>query len=145
MQLQRKQKPCQISLHLKIAWLSARLRYLQCVCYWDADLSWVINLYIWREYDQNIIITEMWPRQNGRHFVEDILECIFFNQNVCIFINISSHFIPMGPMCWEKEIFQNDTRFFGAEVVKHSGYLYTLFSVMHFSLFFWLSFKRFYH
>ena len=37
-----------------------------------------------------------------------------------------------------------DARIFGAEVVERSGYLYTLFSVPHFSLLFWLSFKWFY-
>ena len=47
---------------------------------------------------QNMRITEMWPRQNGRH-VADIFKCIFFIQSVSIFINISQNFIPMGPMC----------------------------------------------
>ena len=32
----------------------------------------------------------------------------------------------------------DDTRFFGADVVEHSDYLYTLFSVLHFSLCFWV-------
>ena len=27
------------------------------------------------------IITEMWPRQNGRHIADAILQCIFVNQN----------------------------------------------------------------
>ena len=27
-------------------WLSAKLRYLQCVCYWDTGLSSAINLYM---------------------------------------------------------------------------------------------------
>ena len=27
-------------------WLSARLRYFQCVCYRDSDFSWAINLYM---------------------------------------------------------------------------------------------------
>ena len=40
------------------------------------------------------IITEMWARQNGCHFADDIFKCIFFNPNVCIFINISPNFIP---------------------------------------------------
>ena len=26
-------------------WLGERFRYLQCVCYWDTDLNWAINLY----------------------------------------------------------------------------------------------------
>ena len=30
-----------------VNWLSARLRSVQCICYWDTDLSWAINLYIY--------------------------------------------------------------------------------------------------
>ena len=40
-----------------------------------------------------------WPSFCGRHF-----QIHFFNQNVYMFINISPNFIPMGPMCYKKEI-----------------------------------------
>ena len=36
------------------------------------------------------------PRQNGRHFTEDILKCIFLNENVWIPIEISLKFVPKG-------------------------------------------------
>ena len=38
------------------------------------------------------------PRRNRRHFADDILKCIFFNENVLISINISLKFIPKGPV-----------------------------------------------
>ena len=38
------------------------------------------------------------PRQNGRHFPDDIFEWIFWNENVWISINISLKFVPRGPM-----------------------------------------------
>ena len=38
------------------------------------------------------------PRQNGRHFPEDIFKCIFLNENVRISIKISLKFVPRGPM-----------------------------------------------
>ena len=38
------------------------------------------------------------PRQNGRHFADDILKRIFFNENVWIAINISLKFVPKGPI-----------------------------------------------
>ena len=38
------------------------------------------------------------PRQNGRHFADDILKCIFFNENVWIPIEISLKFVPKGPI-----------------------------------------------
>ena len=37
-------------------------------------------------------------RQNGRHFVDDILKCIFVNENVWIPIEISLTFVPKGPI-----------------------------------------------
>ena len=36
------------------------------------------------------------PRQNGRHFPDDILEWIFLNENVWILIEISLKFVPKG-------------------------------------------------
>ena len=36
------------------------------------------------------------PRQNGRHFPDDILKWIFLNENVWISIKISLKFVPKG-------------------------------------------------
>ena len=38
------------------------------------------------------------PRQNGRHFPDDIFKCIFFIENVWIFIKISLKFVPRDPI-----------------------------------------------
>ena len=38
------------------------------------------------------------PRQNGRHFPDDILKCIFLNTNAWISIKISLKFVPKGPI-----------------------------------------------
>ena len=38
------------------------------------------------------------PRQNGRHFADDILKCIFLNEIVWIPIEISLKFVPKGPV-----------------------------------------------
>ena len=38
------------------------------------------------------------PRQNGRHFPDDIFKWIFFNENVWISIYISLKFVPRGPI-----------------------------------------------
>ena len=37
------------------------------------------------------------PRQNGRHFEDDIFKCIFLNENASIAIKISLTFVPNGP------------------------------------------------
>ena len=38
------------------------------------------------------------PRQNGRHFPDDIFKCIFLNEDVRISIQISLKFVPKGPI-----------------------------------------------
>ena len=38
------------------------------------------------------------PRQNGRHFADDIFKCIFLNESVWIPIDISLKFVPKGPI-----------------------------------------------
>ena len=38
------------------------------------------------------------PRQNGRHFPDDIFKWIFLNENARISINISLKFVPSGPI-----------------------------------------------
>ena len=38
------------------------------------------------------------PRQNGRHFADDIIKCIFLNENVWISIRISLKFVHRGPI-----------------------------------------------
>ena len=43
-------------------------------------------------------INTLRPRQNGRHFADDIFRCIFFNEIGCILINISLKSVPNGPI-----------------------------------------------
>ena len=43
-------------------------------------------------------INKLRPGQNGRHFPDDILKCIFLNENVWISIKISPKFVPKGPI-----------------------------------------------
>ena len=38
------------------------------------------------------------PRQNGRHFSDDIFKCIFLNKNMWISIKISLQFLPKSPI-----------------------------------------------
>ena len=36
------------------------------------------------------------PRQDGRHFTDDIFKCIFFNENGCILIKFSLKYVHKG-------------------------------------------------
>ena len=42
----------------------------------------------------HIILNTLRPRQNGRHFPDDIFKWIFLNENVWISLKISSKFVP---------------------------------------------------
>ena len=43
-------------------------------------------------------INTLRPRQNARHFADDIFKCIFLNENVLISSKISLRFVPKGPI-----------------------------------------------
>ena len=45
-----------------------------------------------------ITINTLRPRQNCRHFADDILKCIFLNENVWIPIKFSLKCVPKGPI-----------------------------------------------
>ena len=44
------------------------------------------------------IFNTLRPRQNGRHFPDDIFKCIFLNENVWISIKITLNLVPKGPI-----------------------------------------------
>ena len=46
------------------------------------------------------------PRQNGRHFADDMFKCIFLNENVWIPIEISLTFVPKGSINNNPALFQ---------------------------------------
>ena len=58
----------------------------------------------WRLWDHGSIcggtqcVNTLRPRQNGRHFPDDIFKCILLNENVWIPIQISLEFVPKGPI-----------------------------------------------
>ena len=43
-----------------------------------------------------VTLNTLRPRQNGRHFTDDIFKCIFLNWNIWILIKISLKFVPKG-------------------------------------------------
>ena len=43
-------------------------------------------------------INTLRPRQNGRHFPDDIFKCIFLNENIWISLKIPLKFVPRGPI-----------------------------------------------
>ena len=45
-----------------------------------------------------ISVNALRPRQNGRHFTDDVFNCIFLSENVWIPIKFSLKFVPKGPI-----------------------------------------------
>ena len=50
------------------------------------------NRHIW------VWLNTLRPRQNGRHFADDVFKCIFLNENVWILLKILLKFVPKGPI-----------------------------------------------
>ena len=46
------------------------------------------------------------PRQNGRHFADDIFWCFFVNEKFCILIKISPKFVPNGQIDYNPALVQ---------------------------------------
>ena len=44
----------------------------------------------------NLGVNTLRPRQDGRHFPDDIFKCIFLNENISISIKILQKVIPKG-------------------------------------------------
>ena len=70
-------------------------------------IAWISNYTHVKQWD---MITHLWPnlsgclvntlrpRQNGRHFPDNIFKWIFLSENVWISINFSLKFVPRGPI-----------------------------------------------
>ena len=49
---------------------------------------------LWLDNNFEYVFNTLRPRQNGRHFADDIFKCIILNENVWIPIKISLKFVP---------------------------------------------------
>ena len=58
---------------------------------WDITLSMPRS-----QISEYKVFNTLGPRQNGRHFADDIFKCIFLNENVLISIKISLKVVPKG-------------------------------------------------
>ena len=47
---------------------------------------------------KGVPVNTLRPRQNGRHFADDIFKCILLNENVWSSIKISLKFVRKGPI-----------------------------------------------
>ena len=57
------------------------------------DISWVTL-----ETTRSNFFNTLRPRQDGRHFADDIFTCNFFNEKCCILIKFSLKYVRKGPI-----------------------------------------------
>ena len=62
-------------------------------CHWSRCPFWNVLMFDWTE-----ALNTLRPKQNGRHFADDIFKRIFLNENVWIPIKISLKFVPKDPI-----------------------------------------------
>ena len=55
-------------------------------------------MYVLRTKRTGCSINTLRPRQDGRHFADDIFMCNFFNENCCILIKFSRKYFRKGPI-----------------------------------------------
>ena len=58
----------------------------------------MVPILVLPEYPSFRRVNSLRPRQNGRHFADNIFKCIFLNENIWILIKISLKFVPKGPI-----------------------------------------------
>ena len=63
--------------------------------FWGGDKHVYI---VEQDWSPSLCFNTLRPRQNGRHFADDIFKCIFLNENVSVSIKNSLKFAPKGPI-----------------------------------------------
>ena len=108
--LKRRKCKCIRSFDLNFDWcLSVRLRFISVSMNKLIYVIWVAKYYVGTTLEAEITwmycllygfmtLYTLRPRQNGRHFPDDIFKWIFLNENIRISITISLKFVPGGPI-----------------------------------------------
>ena len=74
------------------------LSFKQMETLWSVILVLVSNQPLIGIRNTDSTVNTLRPRQNGRHFPDDVFNCIFLNENVWFSIEISLKFVPKGPI-----------------------------------------------
>ena len=91
------------TIYCVIFWITEHLRFSNTfstpypICNWSflwGRLLLLMPCYLAPGLSQQF--NSLRPRQNGRHFADDIFKRIFFNENIWIPIKISLKFVPKG-------------------------------------------------
>ena len=83
---------CGSHMVIWVLWICLLQRDKMLLTGGSCGLSYINN------FEFNMNFNTLRPRQNGRHFPDDIFKCIFLNENAWIPIKISLKFVPKGPI-----------------------------------------------
>ena len=75
-------------------------QYSPSLCQWQWDNRMIVSMSVkwsWKILAK-LTINTLRPRQDGRYFADDILKCIFLNENAWISLKIPLMFVPGGPI-----------------------------------------------
>ena len=72
----------EICIHKHQQWQVLHLEIVLLTCWSNAQIY--IYIYIYSVHVSVMCVNTLRPRQNGRHFADDIFKCIFLNENVWI-------------------------------------------------------------
>ena len=84
-------------------WCFEGFHWVHRQCLTEIDKHWItterLNAFIhWMYMIYISHMKSLRPRQNRRHFADDVFKCNFLNENVWIPIKISLKFVPKGPI-----------------------------------------------
>ena len=89
-------------IHRICIYVSALVNGMDCICLTTThvlqDILAVLTWWYDNEDIQGQWVNTLRPRQNGRHFADDIFKCFILNENVWIPIKISLKVVPKGPI-----------------------------------------------
>ena len=72
------------------------VKWIETICYHCCDNNLLYSTITSLMYSSSHGVNTLRLRQNGRHFADNIFNCIFSNKNVWISINISLKIVPKG-------------------------------------------------
>ena len=75
-------------------WLPGNTPHFMLPFHEKCNISYKIRTLLYAFTCLSIVLNTLRPRQNGRHFTDDISKCLFLNENAWIAIKISLRIVP---------------------------------------------------
>ena len=94
-----------LTLIISLFWSAIIMSSIPQACYTNSRGRWRLHSWQMSHHDESIWyhVAQQWlntlrSEQNGRHWADDIFNCIFLNENVGVMIQIWLKFVPGCPI-----------------------------------------------